>query len=82
MKKYRVIIEGCPTDYIMGRIMGIIAALTFDETGKRDHLAISRHYDDEHEVTHHIVRILATEDEFTLIKKVIDRTYPFTCTFE
>lgn len=69
-------------NYIIGRISGMITALTYDEENERMGVRSKPCYtDDDEQFLWKLIKFEATEEEFDLLKKVINKSYEGYCLF-
>lgn len=82
-KIYKVMVDGNVSDYIQGRISGMIYA-TCSEEQNFAHVAVCDEavsFWHRPKITAWIFTMNATEDEYQKIKSAIERSYPNLCTF-
>ena len=82
-KFYKVIVKGNVSEYIQGRISGMIYALCSTEQNYANVCVCenSRSVWRRPKITSWIFTMNATKDEYRKIKETIERSYPDLCTF-
>ena len=82
-KIYKFMTDGDVSEYIQGRISGVIAALCEEEqcypiASVREEAVSFWH---NPKITNRIFTMNATEEEYQKVKTVLDKYYPGLCTF-